>query len=301
MVNFKGFNQFNGRIIHAHEFRNANSFKNQNVLIIGNGFSGEDIGLQCYKFGAKSITMSYRTKSLGFNWPDSIREVPLLKEVYDGNKCKFINDEIIESIDSIILCTGYKHSFPFLSDDSLRLKTENILYPDNLYKGIVWVDNPNLFYLGMQDQWYTFTMFDLQSHLTKDIILNNIKLPDQSEMIKDIKLWKDIEKNKTNNDSEMILYQTNYIKDLYKQLKYPLDYTDDINKLDYSQIFEEWEHDKHDNILTYRDACYTSKLTGIKAVKFHTPWEKSLDDSIKCFITNGGDGGDGGDDAKQEQ
>jgi trimethylamine monooxygenase len=29
-----------------------------------------------------------------------------------------------------------------------------------LYKGVAFIDNPEVFYLGMQDQWYTFTMFD---------------------------------------------------------------------------------------------------------------------------------------------
>ena len=31
------------------------------------------------------------------------------------------------------------------------------------YKGVVWVHNPKLFYLGMQDQWFTFNMFDAQA------------------------------------------------------------------------------------------------------------------------------------------
>ena len=40
---------------------------------------------------------------------------------------------------------------------------------------MVWVHNPKLFYLGMQDQWYTFNMFDAQAWWVRDVILE--KLP----------------------------------------------------------------------------------------------------------------------------
>ena len=46
-----------------------------------------------------------------------------------------------KDIDAIILCTGYKHHFPFLPDD-LRLKTVNRLTAADLYKGVVWNKNP---------------------------------------------------------------------------------------------------------------------------------------------------------------
>lgn len=57
--------------------------------------------------------------------------------------------------------TRYKHHFPFL-DPSLRLKTANRLWCDSLHEGIVFPDCPKLMYIGMQDQWFTFNMFDAQ-------------------------------------------------------------------------------------------------------------------------------------------
>ena len=69
------------------------------------------------------------------------------------------------------------YHFPFLPD-TLRLKTPNVLALDDLYKGVVWNENPNLFHLGMQDQWYTFNMFDAQAWYVRDIILERISVPD---------------------------------------------------------------------------------------------------------------------------
>ena len=82
------------------------------------------------------------------------------------------------TVDAIILCTGYKHHFPFLPDD-LRLKTANSLAADDLYKGVVWNHNPDVFYLGMQDQWYTFNMFDAQAWWVRDAIMGKIDIPDR--------------------------------------------------------------------------------------------------------------------------
>ncbi len=65
-------------MLHAHDFRDANEFVGKNVLLIGSSYSAEDIGTQCFKYGAASITYSYRTKKMGFDWPDGFEEKPLL-------------------------------------------------------------------------------------------------------------------------------------------------------------------------------------------------------------------------------
>ncbi len=39
---FEGLDTFNGRVLHAHDFRDALEFKDQNVLIVGASYSAED-------------------------------------------------------------------------------------------------------------------------------------------------------------------------------------------------------------------------------------------------------------------
>lgn len=143
------------------------------------------------------MTISYRTAAMGFKWPDRVKEVPLLKEMVEGmgpygptQDAIFVDGTRVCDVHAVILCTGYLHSFPFL-EDSLRLKATNILYPDGLYKGVVWRKNTDLHYIGMQDQWYTFSYFDLQALLAKDIILGRIALPDEDGMDSDMKTWKE--------------------------------------------------------------------------------------------------------------
>ena len=273
--NYEGFSHFNGRILHAHDFRDALEFEGQDILVIGSSYSAEDIGSQCYKYGAKSITSSYRTAPMGFGWPDNWEEKPALLKV-DGNTAHFA-DGSSKDVDSIILCTGYIHHFPFLPD-SLRLKTNNILYPLGLYKGVVWEKNPKLMYLGMQDQWYTFNMFDAQAWYARDIILEKIVLPSFDKMKTHTSEW---HKRETAQDDVgyAIDFQGAYTQMLIDETDYPNFDIEGVNR-----TFKDWKHNKKDGIMTFRDKSHASLMTGTQSPPHHTPWLEALDDSLESYL-----------------
>lgn len=272
---FEGFEGFNGRILHAHDFRDALEFKDKDILLIGSSYSAEDIGSQCYKYGAKSITSSYRSRPMGFDFPDNWDEKPLLIKV--DNDTAYFADGSSKRIDAIILCTGYLHHFPFM-DEELRLKTHNRLWPLGLYEGVVFVEQPNLFYLGMQDQWYTFNMFDAQAWYVRDVILGRIVVPEKALMESSIQEWSQREES-LKSDEQMIRFQGEYIQSLIQQTDYP---TFDIERV--NQIFLKWEQHKHDDILTFRDHSYRSVMTGTQAPSHHTPWLDAMDDSLEAYL-----------------
>lgn len=272
---FSGFDKFNGRILHAHDFRDAVEFKDKDLLIIGTSYSAEDIGSQCYKYGARSITVSHRTKPMGFAWPAGWKEVPLLTHVQ--NNIAYFKDGTCQKVDAIILCTGYLHHFPFLPDD-LRLRTRNRLWPLGLYKGVVWEKNSKLFYLGMQDQFYTFNMFDAQAWLVRDIINGQFVLPTASEMTEHGLQWQKHEES-LRTDEDKIYFQGAYVKELLCHTDYPRFDIDAANK-----TFMEWEHHKHENIINFRNQRYRSFMTGTMATKHHTPWLEAMDDSLASYL-----------------
>lgn len=272
---FDGIADFTGRTLHAHDFRDAAQFAGQDVLIVGASYSAEDIGLQCHKYGARSVTMTYRTAAMGFNWPEGVDERPLLQRI-DGPTVHF-KDGSAKDFDAIILCTGYLHHFPFLADD-LRLRTRNRLYPPDLYKGVFFIPNPRVMYLGMQDQYYTFTMFDAQAWYARDVILGRIALPGADEMSRDAAAWVQREEALT-NPHEDIDFQADYMRDLLREVDYPafdIDYT--------VAAFNEWEHHKEEDILTYRNQAFRSPCTGTMSPVHHTPWIKAMDDSVATYI-----------------
>ena len=274
---FEGFNSFKGRILHAHDFRDALEFKDQDILIVGTSYSAEDIGSQCWKYGTKSITVSHRTAPMGYKWPDNWQEVPLLTKVV-GNTAHF-KDGTTKDVDAILLCTGYIHHFPFMEND-LCLRTANRLASANLYKGVAWINNPNLFYLGMQDQWFTFNMFDAQAWWARDVIMERIKIPSKSEMQADVKN-RIAREDALEDDYGCIWYQGDYTLELIKETDYP---TFDVEGA--CQVFKAWKGHKVADIMTFRDNAYRSVITGTMAPEHHTPWKDALDDSFDVYLQN---------------
>ena len=276
---FSGFNSFNGRVLHAHDFRDAREFAGQDLLLIGTSYSAEDIGSQCWKYGCKSVTVSHRTAPMGYDWPDNWQEVPLLERV--DRRTAYFKDGSSKDIDAIILCTGYLHHFPFM-EDSLRLRSANRLATADLYKGIVWNGDPRVFYLGMQDQWYTFNMFDAQAWYARDIIMGRIALPDQKAMEQDVQDRVAAE-DALEDDYACIRYQGDYVRELIADTDYPSFDVDAAN-----EAFFQWKKHKKKNIMTFRDNGYISPMTGVKAPPHHTKWVDAMDDSMESYLQTSG-------------
>ncbi|NNF77653.1 MAG: NAD(P)/FAD-dependent oxidoreductase, partial [Rhizobiales bacterium] len=275
---FEGFDTFNGRVLHAHDFRDALEFKDKDLLIVGTSYSAEDIGSQCWKYGCKSITVSHRTAPMGYKWPDNWKEVPLLTKV-EKNTCTF-KDGSTTDVDAIILCTGYLHHFPFMAE-GLKLRTANRLASADLYKGVVWVDNPKLFYLGMQDQWYTFNMFDAQAWYARDIMMGKIEVPDRAARAQDV-VDRVAAEDKIEDDYGCIEYQGAYTGELIAETDYP-----SFDIAGANEAFFQWKKHKKQDIMTFRNNGYKSVMTGTVAPVHHTPWKDALDDSLESYLGKG--------------
>lgn len=275
---YPGFDQFNGRIVHAHDFRDAREFEGKDVLLMGASYSAEDIGSQCWKYGANSITTCYRSAPMGFNWPDNWQEKPALVRV-EGKTAHF-KDGTTRDVDAIILCTGYKHYFPFLPDD-LRLKTANRLATADLYKGVVYTHNPKLFHLGMQDQWFTFNMFDAQAWYVRDIILGRIDVPSDKAVL-DADVAERVAREEADDSVKYaIKYQADYVKELVADTDYP-----SFNIDGACEAFFAWKKHKSEDIMGFRNNSYQSVITGTMAPVHHTPWKDALDDSMDAYLQN---------------
>jgi len=275
---FPGIEKFPGRVMHAHDFREANEFAGKRLLLIGSSYSAEDIALQCLKYGAERIICTWRSKPMGFKWPKEVEERPLVQR-FDGKVAHFKDGSSAE-VDVIMMCTGYLHSYPYLREE-LRLKSKNVLYPPGLYKGIVWQQGGNnkLLYCGVQDQYYTYTMFDVCGLWAVKLMQGEIDLPDADTMDRDWKDW--VEKNKALKDChEEINFQTDFVQDLVKDCGADYPYN-----LDVGEMFHTWEGHKDQDILTYRDQSFASKFTGVQSPVHHTNFMFALDDSLETFMT----------------
>ena len=280
---FNGIETFDGRVLHAHDFRNAREFTGKRCLVIGASCSAEDIGLQLYKFGAAQVTMSWRTKPMGFAWPDTVKEVPLLTKV-NGKTCYFKNGHV-EDFDAIILCTGYLHSFPFMAPE-IRLEATNILNLPNLYRNTQWYGTSpgtidaggRLFYLGMMDQYFSYTMFMMQALWAAHVIKGIHQVPSREKCVGEI--TKRLKENEFLTDCDKdIDNQAEYMDQLREDTGHP------VYLSECADTFKEWEHNKHEDIMSYRDKTHKNLFTGIVSPVLTKPWVKLMDDSLETFLS----------------
>ena len=273
---FSGFETFSGRLLHSHDLRNALEFRDKDVLIIGSCISAEDITLQCWKYGCKSVTISHLGATpMGHKWPDNVKEVPLLQKV--SNKTCTFKDGSTTDVDAIILCTGYMHHFPFMAND-LKLRSTNRWAIDNLYKGVVWVNNPKLYYLGMQNA-LTFMQLDTEAWYVRDIIMGRINVPDRDVRLADVNVRMAREDAEVRSRRDVLRLHVNYTVELLADTDCPR-FNTEIWK---AALDEDCGH-RNNDFMTYRNNCYKSPVTGTMSRLHHTPWKDAFDDSLECYL-----------------
>ena len=165
-------------------------------------------------------------------------------------------------------------------ENDLKLVTANRLATADLYKGVAYVHEPDLFYIGMQDQWFTFNMFDAQAWWVRDVIMGRIAMPGKAEMEADV-VDRVAREDAGEDDYDAIWYQGDYVKELIDETDYP---SFDVEGA--CKAFKEWKGHKKQGIMTFRDNGYKSVITGTMAPKHHTPWKDALDDSLEVYLQN---------------
>jgi trimethylamine monooxygenase len=197
---------------------------------------------------------------------------------FEGDRAHF-SDGTSERFDAVILCTGYLHKYRFLPN-ALRLQCSNRLYPPGLYKGVFWEGQPNLAYLGMQDQYYTFNMFDAQAWLVRNVIMGRTQLPSAGDMAADIAHWVQREEQ-VETSYDAVDFQTAYVRDLIDRTDYP---GFEVERV--AEMLKQWLREKQEDILGYRDRTYTSIVTGTRATPHRRKWMEELNDSAEHFLAH---------------
>ena len=272
MPTFPGLDSFQGQIIHAKEVRRAKFFQGKRILLIGSSFSALDLILQLVKFGASKVIMSYHKKPTELKFPVGVEERPVIKQ-FDETTAYF-QDGTKAEIDVVIFCTGYRHHHPFLPKN-LRIKPEMSIYPDDLYKGIVWMKDGNFkfLYLGALYTTYFLNMLDVQALWACQFIMNPNK-PSEQEMLADIEEytksrdrsidWLDI--------SEFLKFIKSYFQPMVDETGYSLDVSkSEAIVLEHLQnIFADYS--------TYRDKQFRSVRTGQLSAIPSIPWMEDFRD-----------------------
>lgn len=92
-----------GTVIHSHDYKCPETYKNSNVLVVGGGPSGLDIAIQLQKV-AKKIVHSHHLRYNEPQLPENYVKKPDIKNFVRNGV--FFNDTSFEELDHVILATG---------------------------------------------------------------------------------------------------------------------------------------------------------------------------------------------------
>lgn len=177
--NLPGRDVFRGRQVHSHTFRGADEFAGQSVLVIGGGPSSQDIAwnirnvttklrISAHGLGAEALTTTFGKTVVR---PDIAALTETGVRYADG---------IEEEFDTILYCTGYVYSFPFLDDECGITYRNNHVRP--LYKQCVHIERPTMFFIGLTDFDLPAAVMDAQSRFVVSLLQNKWQLPVRKEM-----------------------------------------------------------------------------------------------------------------------
>jgi dimethylaniline monooxygenase (N-oxide forming) len=104
---------------------------------------------------------------------------------FDGSVVFFVDGSSAE-VDTVIYCTGYKVTFPFL-DEGLVSARDNVV---GLYRRVVDPDHPGLYFIGLiQPLGATMPLAEAQAEWVADLLGGEGALPPHDEMVREIRAY----------------------------------------------------------------------------------------------------------------
>ncbi|CAK1553888.1 unnamed protein product [Leptosia nina] len=177
----KGEEFFKGNIIHSHDYREPEPYRNKRVLTVGAGPSGLDITMDVATV-AKTIFHSHHSpQNFKTKFPPNYVKKPDIKE-YNETGVTFV-DGSYEDIDDVIYCTGYLFNFSFLDESAGLNVSSKTVTP--LHKFMVNINEPSLIIIGLIEKACLAIALEAQARYTAALVKGKFSLPSKEDMMKE--------------------------------------------------------------------------------------------------------------------
>lgn len=175
---------FPGTISHSKHFRKPQAFVDKKVIVVGNSASGLDISSQISPF-SKLVLLSQKSESYlagGFASDSKIQSVSQISRFDPTSKTVHFSDgRIEEEVDSILFCTGYLYTLPFLRDLSPNPVRDGT-HIEHTYRHLLYTPHPTLSFLALPQRVIPFPLSEAQSSVLARIYSGRLSLPSEEEM-----------------------------------------------------------------------------------------------------------------------
>ncbi|KAL0416184.1 UNVERIFIED_CONTAM: Flavin-containing monooxygenase FMO GS-OX-like 9 [Sesamum latifolium] len=184
----KGMDAWKRRQMHSHIYRVPDPFKNEVVVVVGNSLSGQDISMELVNvakqihLSAKSLTISEGLSKVISKY-HNLHLHPQIESVHEDGRVLFVDGSWIVA-DTIIYCTGYSYSFPFLDTKGIVVVDDDRVGP--LYEHTFPPSlAPSLSFIGIPRKG--FLSFESQAKWIAQLLSGKRRLPSWDDMMQSIK------------------------------------------------------------------------------------------------------------------
>jgi hypothetical protein len=164
-----GLDSFGGETMHSVAYDDPSVFQDKVVLCIGGRASGSDLAREISEY-AQHIYVSDTTCPPGDDpaTQNKVTWVPKTLGILDGDQIQFQDCSVTPKVDTIIFCSGYDYSFPFVNEQSnlefSAKEGDRRIMP--LYQQLWHAQYPNLAFVGLPHSVVPFPFFELQAEAT---------------------------------------------------------------------------------------------------------------------------------------
>ncbi len=174
---------FSGEKLHSFEYERVKPFlTNRKILVVGTKSSGTDMARELSQQGGNEIIVSDR------NFPSSaqcekhgnITIYPSISSFEpDGKSVLFKNGQVVSDFDTVLWCTGFKYSYPFLEAvDIVHIENYKRIRP--LYEHLFAIEDNTLTFVGLPFTVVPFIIFSLQCKWIAKVFSGQVSLPNKA-------------------------------------------------------------------------------------------------------------------------
>ncbi|XP_027368819.1 flavin-containing monooxygenase FMO GS-OX-like 8 [Abrus precatorius] len=185
----EGMDSWKRKQMHSHIYRSPEPFRGEIVVVVGNSYSGQEISMELVKV-AKELHLSSKSLNITeglskvISKYDNFHLHPQIDTLQEDGRVLFTDGSSILA-DTILYCTGYSYTFPFLDTKGMVAVDDNRVGP--LYEHTFPPSlAPSLSLVGIPKKILGLPFFESQGKWIAQLLSGKKVLPSCEEMMKSI-------------------------------------------------------------------------------------------------------------------
>ncbi|KAF9591783.1 hypothetical protein IFM89_007113 [Coptis chinensis] len=189
LPNIKGMDTWRRKQMHSHAYRVPQPFVDEVVVVVGNSMSGTDISMELVHV-AKEIHLSAKSLEILEGLTKVIAKYqnlhlhPQIDSLHEDGRVLFVDGTSVNA-DSIVYCTGYEYSFPFLDTKGMVVVDDGRVGP--LYEHTFPPSlAPSLSFVGIPRKVLALPFFEAQAKWIAQVLAGKRALPSWDDMMRSV-------------------------------------------------------------------------------------------------------------------